>query len=312
MDSLADIRRQRAERWKTDRKGIPEDTASASRVRSRSPRHMDICVDLDSPVGSSPGPLRVMSWNIDGLDNNSNEEDMLGRTLWVTKEINESRPHVVFLQELIEFNFQIISQYLSGAFYIFKQQECNQPYFVAILVHKATMSIHHPGVTIPFPSSKMGRGGVIVAASLKSSNVKIGFVTAHLESLRESSSERIRQFGICTDAADSAISSGAVDVCVFGGDLNIRDNEVPTAFRSRDCWTLAGKPKNHEFTWDLTLNDNARMPNGAKPKCRFDRIYVIGSKLSVEEFKLVGTERVQGLDRFASDHFGILASFISQ
>lgn len=251
-----------------------------------------------------------MSWNIDGLDSESEEEDMLGRTLWVVRQINELRPHVVVLQELIDFNFQLISSVLKSSFHIFKQELPRQPYFVGILVHKATVDVIGRPVTIPFPTSKMGRAALAVDVKLKTSTHVVTCMTAHLESLKESSPERIYQLKLCQDHI--AKHKHDIAACIVGGDLNIRDAEVPPAWKTRDCWNLSGSPKDAEYTWDLMRNDNARMPNGSKPRCRFDRMYLLSEKkdlISVSKFALTGVTRVEGLGRFASDHFGLFTTF---
>ena len=304
MDSLDEIRKERALRWRTGKKGLPEDPSPASRTRSRSPRKFQHSKDQEP---SSSSRIRVLSWNIDGLDNDSDEEDMLGRTLWIIEEILKYQPNVVFLQELIDFNFAILSQRFQGSYNIFKQQMHAQPYFVAIMVHKGTMEITASD-SIHFPNSKMGRGGVYVAARQKGTDCEIGFITSHLESLRESSQERQRQIQTCSEYASSVIKDNNLTCVILGGDFNMRDNEVPAELRDKDTWIMAGRKKECEYTWDLSRNDNAKMPNGSTPRCRFDRLYVldgIGWGTKVNTFSLTGTSRIEGLGRFASDHFGV-------
>ncbi len=305
MESLDEIRRERTAKYAASKMD-----ESDARNRSRSPRRRQ-----PEPTLSTESCMRVMTWNIDGLDSEHEIEDMLGRTLWVVKTINEERPHVVFLQELIDFNMRVLTQALGKAFHIFTQQDPSMPYFVAILVHKATVSVLGNPKPIPFPSSKMGREGLSIQVRLKSAsptNPPVECITAHLESLRESSRERVNQLSILDEHISDSFRSGTKRI-VFGGDLNIRDSEVPSDWMSRDCWIQTGRNKEHEFTWDLMRNDNAQMPNGGKPRCRFDRMYSFSSpqesNISVESFSLVGTERVEGLDRFPSDHFGLVVSF---
>ena len=268
-------------------------------------------VDVIRDQVPMPTELRVLSWNIDGLDCELDEDDLLGRALWVIKTIHEERPHVVFLQELIEFNYHVISSMLESKYHIFRQELPSAPYFVGILVHRASADVIGKAVTIPFPTSKMGRDGLAVNVKLKGSDMTFRCITAHLESLRESSSERVRQLELC-DAHIEKRKEG-LTATIIGGDLNIRDSEVPAAWRSRDCWSLAGSPPEAEYTWDLARNDNARMPNGGKPRCRFDRMYLLphakGKQVTVREFHLTGLTRVEGLGRFASDHFGIFTTF---
>jgi len=300
MDDLNEIRKLRAEQY-ASRKEVPMEVDS-TRSRSRSPRKQ-----------AAGAELRVMSWNVDGLDSDAaDEEDILGRTLWVVKVINESRPHVVMVQELIDFNLAIFREALGKSFHIYIQKHPALPYFVGILVHKGTVDVVEGPRDISFPGSRMGRGALSVTVRLKNGSQKFECITAHLESMRESSSERVNQLAIVDRHISQQLRSEEANI-IFGGDLNIRENEVPKDWKDKDSWVLAGKDKYHEYTWDLHRNDNARMPNGAKPRCRFDRMYMFPKNgENIKSFELVGTERVVGLGRFPSDHFGLLATFTAQ
>lgn len=299
MYSLEEIRKQRAATWasqKKDRDVVMLDSASMRSSRSRSPRKKGC-------------ELKILTWNIDGLDNNSNDEDMLGRTLWVVKQISELRPHIVFLQELVDLNYQILARLLGKSFHIYVQENAEHPYFVAILVSKqAADGLVGKPEMIKFPTSKMGRAAIFVSVRLQGFPTEMGFITSHLESLRESSNERRDQLSMI----DAFIRKRSEKVIFFGGDLNIRDNEVPG--RWKDCWIIAGKDKAEEFTWDLSRNSNAKMPNGSQPRCRFDRMYIFDESnvvpfVEVKKVQLVGTTPVDGLEgRFASDHFGVLTT----
>lgn len=265
---------------------------------------------MDIDTVSTIESIQVLTWNVDGLNENSDEDDLLGRTLWIVQEIDRARPHVVFLQELVALSFSIIEQKCKNSFHVFRQVQSDQPYFVAILIHKATMDIVGDPVRVPFPNSQMGREGLFVSAKLKNKLQRatplIGFLTAHLESLRDYGSERKNQFEICTKFIQNLTN---VDFSVFGGDLNARDSDVPKAVTAHDCWVLAGRPPTHQYTWDLTLNKNVSFPNGAQPRCRFDRMYLIPGKdpkdHTVTQFRLIGTEPIPNL-RHPSDHFGVL------
>ena len=128
-----------------------------------------------------------------------------------------------------------------------------------------------------------------------------------------------------------------VDKCeshlkVFGGDLNVRDNELTSLdLRGlKDTWVESGSDKSKQYTWDMSINDNLANMKNSKAKCRFDRVYykVSGStaysqkqdsygdgdsdatscNLVLKSFELVGTERLS-CGMFASDHFGVLLQF---
>ena len=103
--------------------------------------------------------------------------------------------------------------------------------------------------------------------------------TSHLESLadRAHAAERtaqaalvLRRFPSCAGAA------------VFAGDLNMRDAEqaalplgAPASRGAFDAWQRLGSAAANRFTWDLARNSNLHrsMPQNARPRCRFDRIY---------------------------------------
>ena len=250
----------------------------------------------------------MLTWNVDGLNENAEVDDLLGRTLSVIEEILRIRPHVVFLQELVNFSFSIIDQRCRNSFHIFRQSNCDKPYYVAILVHKATMQVEGAPMPVRFPKSLMGREGLYVAVKMKDDlrSPLIGFLTAHLESTRDYACERKNQYELCV----KFIQNQQIDFCVFGGDLNARESDVPKSISCFDCWTLAGRPSDHQYTWDLARNKNVRLPNGAQARYRFDRIYFIPSrdtgKLELSKFELVGTKPIPNLGH-ASDHFGILA-----
>jgi tyrosyl-DNA phosphodiesterase 2 len=295
MDAdLVELRRSKARDWQSK-------TQKSQPSRSRSPRRSPM--DVDAGFQES---LRVLTWNVDGLNENAEVDDLLGRTLWVTEEIIRIRPHVIFLQELVDFSFSIIEQRCRNSFHVFRQSNCDQPYYVAILVHKATMEVEGVPMPVRFPKSLMGREGLYVAAKMKDDarSPLIGFLTAHLESTREHASERKNQYELCV----KFIENQQVDFTVFGGDLNAREIDVPKSISSFDCWTLAGRPSDHQYTWDLVRNKNAFFPDGSQPRCRFDRMYLIPGretgKRVLSKFELVGTKPIPNLGH-ASDHFGI-------
>jgi tyrosyl-DNA phosphodiesterase 2 len=81
--------------------------------------------------------------------------------------------------------------------------------------------------------------------------------------------------------------------------------------RLLDAWASCGSPHDAQFTWDMSENDNKDM-NGAKPKHRFDRIFVRpaqnGNVVRPQIFTLIGKQRLN-CERFASDHWGIWLEF---
>ena len=103
---------------------------------------------------------------------------------------------------------------------------------------------------------------------------------------------------------------------IFGGDLNLRDDEVTKAGGLndgiKDAWIESGSEYAKKFTWDTSQNDNLDLPGNSKPKLRFDRIFYkcsVNKKIEVMSFDLIGKERLEYCDRFVSDHWGILCKF---
>lgn len=94
----------------------------------------------------------------------------------------------------------------------------------------------------------------------------------------------------------------------------MRDWEVESVGlpeRCIDVWEACGSQKEHRYTWDVSANDNLDWPYPNRPKLRFDRLYLSpsDSQLLPKSFALVGKERLPGIGRFPSDHWGMWAEF---
>ncbi|KAF4688828.1 Tyrosyl-DNA phosphodiesterase 2 [Perkinsus olseni] len=271
---------------------------------------------------SDPSPistLKILSWNVDGLDQHSDETDMTARAMTVASHIVDERPHVVLLQELIDFNLTWLRRLLSEFYDFYIQSSPPLPYFVGILIDRSAVAIRGPLVTDNFATTKMGRALLSLNGEVRlttGDRVKVHIATAHLESTKAFARPRVEQLKESfTDMRRSVAQNGS-HLAIFGGDLNIRDEEVRQALSDEradilDAWEASGRPKESEFTWDMRKNDNLGIKG--KPKARFDRVYLTNSKdmkVSPQSFRLTGTERcdmdeVKGKKRFPSDHFGI-------
>ena len=106
------------------------------------------------------------------------------------------------------------------------------------------------------------------------------------------------------------------DICIFGGDLNLRDKEVQSVGIPNgivDVWEACGSPKEHQYTWDIETNDNLSWKYPNKPRARYDRLYLCpaeGDRIKPQGFTLIGRERVTSIGRFPSDHYGIYVEFV--
>jgi len=250
--------------------------------------------------------VRVMSWNIDGLDTAS----LMMRAKGVCLEIEREDPDVVFLQEVVPDNLAIIESKMISYKCV---QAGGEGYFVAMLLKNTTVTFEDHCIE-PYGQSRMGRNLLMAKCRIK--GVPVLLMTSHLESMKNYAPERQRQLKICFDNMKSPPEPNRV--VIFGGDLNLRDSElaaiggIPSGIV--DLWEASGKRKEAQFTWDMSLNDNKEMPPGAKFKCRcrFDRLYMrqpatSAPKMKPVYFEFAGIERLKDCRRFCSDHWGILA-----
>lgn len=259
---------------------------------------------------SEPHRIRVMTWNIDGLDHNSIDL----RTKAVCQIIDREKPHVVFLQEVVAETLEIIRQKcvhyrcVVGRFTA-DDDVLDGEYFVVILLRNDAVKYSSHEV-LPFHSSKMGRVLLTVQATVK--GVSCTLMTSHLESTVSHTAERKRQLKTAFD-----VMRKQSNTVVFGGDLNLRDKElqdiggVPAGVV--DVWEVTGRRPEAMYTWDLQRNDNLDWSQRFRPRCRFDRLYHLpADRLRAVYFELVGLERLSrfnGCQRFPSDHWGIVAHF---
>uniref|UniRef100_A0A914C9Y2 Uncharacterized protein n=1 Tax=Acrobeloides nanus TaxID=290746 RepID=A0A914C9Y2_9BILA len=153
----------------------------------------------------------------------------------------------------------------------------------------------------------MGRSMLVVEGEYGDLIIKL--INTHLESLRNFASKRKAQFKECIEKLNQFGNEPGV-FAIFGGDLNIRDEELCTLpSEIQDAWVAAGQLKEHEYTWDMIRNEpkDVIMRNA---RCRFDRIYFTGIYKNVE-FWLDGTERDDVAKCFPSDHFAVCCRFFS-
>lgn len=187
-------------------------------------------------------------------------------------------------------------------------QEPNIGYFCVTLVSKNIKIINNQ--SIAYANTSMGRGMLVVEAKWQRLNLKL--LNTHLESMKDYEKARQQQFSQCIERLIFMTAYNPADtLAIFGGDLNIRDKEIcPLPLAVKDAWMAAGSPEQFRFTWDMLRNDNyAERLNGAKPRCRFDRIYFAGPACQNVHFQLEGMSRIKGANCFPSDHFAIVCRF---
>ncbi|CAF1357402.1 unnamed protein product [Adineta steineri] len=162
--------------------------------------------------------FKVLSWNIDGLDEQENTIDI--RTRGVIDVIKREEPDAVFLQEGIPIAFVLIRNLLPE----YDSYTGNtEGYFVVILTRRELFKVQNFEI-IPYPETNMGRNLLIVHTMYKNST-EIDLMTSHHESGTEdiASKERMEQLKLCFKYMMDAPSHRIV---LFGGDLNIREKEL--------------------------------------------------------------------------------------
>ncbi|CAF1431338.1 unnamed protein product [Adineta steineri] len=173
--------------------------------------------------------FKVLSWNIDGLDEQENTIDIrtrgvidvikrycfFSKLLLTDFNFISEEPDAVFLQEVIPITFDLIRNLLPD----YDSYAGNtEGYFVVILTRRELFKVYNFEI-IPYPGTNMGRNLLIVYAMYKNS-IEIDLMTSHHESGTEdiASKERMEQLKLCFKHMSDAPSHRIV---LFGGDLNI-------------------------------------------------------------------------------------------
>ncbi|CAF4414920.1 unnamed protein product, partial [Rotaria sp. Silwood2] len=161
--------------------------------------------------------FKLLSWNIDGLDEQENTIEI--RTRGVIDVIKREEPDAVFLQEVIPIAFDLIRNLLPE----YDSYTGNtQGYFVVILTRRELLKVQNIEI-IKYPGTNMERNLLIVHTMYKNS-IEIDLMTSHHESGTEeiASKERIEQLKLCFK---HMLDSPSHRIVLFGGDLNIREKE---------------------------------------------------------------------------------------
>jgi len=247
----------------------------------------------------APSSLVMVTWNIDGLDQNN----LKRRTRAVVKTLQEEAVDIVFLQEVIPETFSYLESKLPNYECVAAKQD---NYFVATLLRKGRVYMDKFKV-VDFPGSTMYRHMLAVQAHC--GKIKMDLLNTHLESTTEHKEERMKQLEQCLGLVDRRPPDSTV---IFGGDLNMRDKELASIgglpAGVKDTWEEMGRRKEVEYTWDMQRNTNLEWPGKWKPRCRFDRVYLrenMDRMVTVAGYGLVGLEKVEGCQTFPSDHWGI-------
>ncbi|CAD7953114.1 unnamed protein product [Amoebophrya sp. A120] len=216
---------------------------------------LDIFRDAEAPRNT----IRVLTWNIDGLDTENN--DVIHRTVeGVVSTIVDKAPSIVLLQEVIEPTLKTIQRFLFPIYEIYAPATPKMPYFSAILLQKGRVKQLGKEVNgkqeisalipqsaasdrvlkrLDFATSRMGRE-LLYMDDISIDGHALYISTAHLESQKDSAAERKRQLEqslgtlrtsvvpgeMNNGASCSSVPSSNPVLSLFGGDLNLRDAEA--------------------------------------------------------------------------------------
>jgi len=276
----------------------PEEPSEADIAEARM-KALRYAYEQRQPTSVYHNSFHILSWNIDGLDVQGHE-DFLSRLAGVVKQILDTQPAVVYLQEVVDPMLDLLRLALERRYEIITPDPKLSQYYVAVLVSRTRVQCLKETRTVSFRNSKMGRQVLIAQAELHGGKTGM-FLTSHLESSKEGAQERKSQLRMCLQIVNAATA----DLIAFAGDLNLRDREAKQVLQKfegiEDAWEYLGSDQSQRYTWDTSVNTNCGI-NG--PRARFDRLYFKAEGIAPVGMKLVGTARLPS-GRFASDHWAL-------
>jgi len=295
--------------------------------------------ELPPKAPDSEQCLRVLTWNVNGLDDDAGTPLRLRA---IIEEIRGSNADVVALQEVVESFRSALVTTFSGI-YSFEDEGASrsQHYYTLIMFRKDRLtkqSSKREGFT-GLGSSDMGRDLLSVDFGFHAGTSRtFTVITSHLESGSAqyepaSCAKRKQQYEHLLRKVLSLASSSPNRLgIVTCGDFNLReaeDKEVRAKLKKAgvdcdlvvDAFVSAGSPAAARETWVRKINPSMATPM----KARYDRQLYNGPSDAAARFslmtggmRLVGCRDVPGVDRLTSersgfttpsDHMGILCLY---
>jgi len=236
--------------------------------------------------------LSAVTWNLNGLDALALDQRTEAACLKLL--LRPDPPDVVGLQEVVRRSWHAhLKHHFAAAGYHAIPTDptaTDSGYFCALLVRGDHRILEQ--MVAPFPGSRMGRN--LVAARVTIGDRVWWFGTAHLESGKAGSGERVRQARQVWEAMG--------DLAWFGGDTNLRKDEagvLPDGLV--DAWEASGSAVVDRATWPAQ--------RGRRPGARFDRSWVRGA--AVADFSLFGRKPALDFDGPPSDHLGVRVELVA-
>ncbi|XP_054479487.1 tyrosyl-DNA phosphodiesterase 2-like [Anoplopoma fimbria] len=261
------------------------------------------------PEEEDDNKLSLISWNVDGLDEEEQPERARGLCFLLFNVLSHS-PDVVLLQELIQPYSRFMKKRLAETYTFIEARK--EGYFIGIMLKKSRITLLHSEI-VDYPTTRQARNLLVAQVLFKGQ--KLCLMTSHFESCKASAGERMRQLRLVlkrmTEAPDDV-------TFLFGGDTNLRDAEVAKVGLPGcvcDVWEHLGEPEQCRYTWDTHANTNK--DHRYKSRFRFDRLYLrraVGDGvplLEPDSMALIGLEKLK-CGCYTSDHWGIYCTFSAQ
>lgn len=264
-------------------------------------------------------PIRVVSWNISEVPSHSPVSDAAPNSYARREESarlirdecfratsqhgngNTYYPDIIALQET-DHNWG--TQVFGPSGYVSVGQQHSHCGFVDLLVRRDFSPVR---VELDNGWSNSSLPSVATIITLPN-KTKVAIASNHLAPFGEGAAERENEcrllMGILTSKCDNVI---------LIGDFNMREKENKkieglVGGGWLDAWREKGS-KATKFTWDSFKNFFHN--NGFGFNCRFDRCYVRGDELTINNFDLIGNRPVNGVEGdYLSDHFGMVVDIM--
>lgn len=250
--------------------------------------------------GDDQRDVRILTWNVDGLDEAQLGERMERICLEILVGGDLARaaagaptppmPHVIALQEVVRVAHRAyFGPHLSAAGYsLWPEVPPSDREHYELLAVRTPWTIER-AERRPFAESPLAREGTIASLSHRGEGPRRTVITGHLESLRNGGDARLAQ------AREIAgWMRGESGPAIFAGDTNLRDAEwqaIAGELGVRDVFEELGSPGPARVTW--------RPESDRRGGLRFDRVWVAGA-ITARSIRLRSSPG-------SSDHAGVEA-----
>ena len=253
--------------------------------------------------------LTVLDYNI-WFDSYSRAE----RTMSLIDIIEDKKPDIICLQEVIDKVYKVLLMTLSKLGYLYHYPETiTNAYQCAIISRYPIKETKQ----IEFDNSRMDRNLIItiiefpimtkVKDDIIIENIDIAIATSHFESLFKVKYTAVKkeQFAVAKKELDQL--SKECHSVIFGCDTNIIGNEdqyfLTKDAEWKDVWIELEKDHDTEYTYDTETNKNLMQRGVTNLRSRVDRLIFKGDIIA-KSFELI---KEGNLIVTPSDHHGIFA-----